>query len=119
MVSLTAAAAVLVLSGCASKTEDIPIIFYSTEPFEDGICNQLAATCETLVLEERQLYPTLRGRENTIDPDVVPRTVVSLSTPFFIKEGPNLHSTAYSLVKSKLRAVDEVLKDKQCEAKRA
>ena len=119
IVTLAVAAATLVLSGCASKPEDIPIFFYSTEPYEEGTCEQLAATRETLVVEERQLYATLDGRENTIDPNVVIRTVVSLPTLFFLNGGPDPDTTAYSFVKSKLKAVDEVMKDKDCEAKTA
>ena len=118
-VSLAAAIATLVLSGCASKPEDIPIVFYSTEPYEDGTCDQLAATRTALVVEERQLYAVLDGRENTIDPDVITRTVISMPTLFFLKGGPDPDTTAYSFVKSKLKAVDEVMEEKECASKTA
>ncbi|MEM7405097.1 MAG: hypothetical protein AAF458_07370 [Pseudomonadota bacterium] len=112
----TFAAAVLagLLSGCASQPEDVPILFHSTDPYVDLECQRLVAERAQLAARERQLYQVLKPRAGKFDEDAAMNAVVLLPTLFFGSGGVSRDTSVYALVKSRIKAVDEVFADKEC-----
>lgn len=112
----TFAAAVLtaLLSGCASQPEDVPILFHSTDPYVGLECQRLASERAQLVARERRLYQVLKSRAGQFDQKAAMNAVMLVPTLFFGGGGVSPDTTTYALVKSRIKAVDEVFVDKDC-----